>query len=96
MLFCNAAGEPAFHDSTRASTAQISETSQPIGYGRMNSPHHSECPLLPPMPPHSLSTIIDADKICYLDAGKIVEIGTSEELMKKDGAFAQLARRQMA
>jgi NHLM bacteriocin system ABC transporter ATP-binding protein len=44
---------------------------------------------------HRLSTIQDADKICYLDAGRIVEIGTYEELMKKDGHFAQLAKRQM-
>jgi ATP-binding cassette subfamily C protein len=45
---------------------------------------------------HRLSTIIDANKICYLDAGRIIEMGTYDELMKKDGAFAQLAKRQMA
>jgi NHLM bacteriocin system ABC transporter ATP-binding protein len=44
---------------------------------------------------HRLSTIQDADKICYLDAGRIVEMGTYDELMKKDGHFAQLAKRQM-
>src|ERR1041385_73642 len=34
---------------------------------------------------HRLSTIQNADKICYMDAGKIVEMGTYEELMQKDG-----------
>jgi ATP-binding cassette subfamily C protein len=44
---------------------------------------------------HRLSTIINAHKICYMDAGKIVEMGTYQELMEKDGLFAQLAKRQM-
>ncbi len=44
---------------------------------------------------HRLSTIINADKICYLENGQIIEMGTYEELMAKDGAFAQLAKRQM-
>ena len=45
---------------------------------------------------HRLSTIIDADRIYVLVAGKIVEQGTYEELMAKNGTFAQLARRQIA
>ena len=45
---------------------------------------------------HRLSTIINADRICYLDAGKIVEMGSYDELMKLDGKFSALARRQMA
>ncbi len=45
---------------------------------------------------HRLSTIINADRICYLDAGKIVEMGSYDELMKLNGRFAALARRQMA
>ena len=44
---------------------------------------------------HRLSTIINADKICYLEAGQIIEQGTYQELMEKDGAFAALAKRQM-
>ena len=39
--------------------------------------------------------IINADKICYLEAGQIIEQGTYQELMEKDGAFAALAKRQM-
>ena len=45
---------------------------------------------------HRLSTIINADRICYMDTGKIVEMGTYEELMKLGGKFYELARRQMA
>jgi ATP-binding cassette subfamily C protein len=45
---------------------------------------------------HRLSTIINADRICYMQGGVIAEMGSYEELMKKDGLFAELARRQMA
>jgi NHLM bacteriocin system ABC transporter ATP-binding protein len=45
---------------------------------------------------HRLSTIEGADKICYLDMGNLVEQGTYQELMAKNGLFAELARRQVA
>jgi ATP-binding cassette subfamily C protein len=45
---------------------------------------------------HRLSTIEGADKICYLDKGNLVEQGTYQELMAKNGLFAELARRQVA
>jgi ATP-binding cassette subfamily C protein len=45
---------------------------------------------------HRLSTVIRAHRICYLEGGKIAEMGTYEELMAQNGLFAQLARRQMA
>ena len=45
---------------------------------------------------HRLSTIVDADRICYLEQGVIKEMGSYQELMEKDGAFAALARRQLA
>ncbi|MEX2271270.1 MAG: NHLP bacteriocin export ABC transporter permease/ATPase subunit [Vicinamibacterales bacterium] len=44
---------------------------------------------------HRLSTIINATTICYLEGGQIVEKGTYQELMDKNGKFAELARRQM-
>ena len=43
---------------------------------------------------HRLSTIINADKIYVMKDGEVVEQGNYEELMKQDGYFAQLARRQ--
>ena len=42
----------------------------------------------------SLSTSRNADRIVMLDQGKIVEEGTYDELVKKDGQFAKLVRRQ--
>lgn len=45
---------------------------------------------------HRLSTVINADRICYLEQGTLKEVGTHDELMKKNGLFAELARRQMA
>lgn len=43
---------------------------------------------------HRLSTIRHADRIIFLDSGKIVEDGTYEELIAKDGHFAKLVERQ--
>ncbi len=43
---------------------------------------------------HRLSTIAQANKICYLEKGKIVEMGTYDELVAQDGYFAELARQQ--
>jgi NHLM bacteriocin system ABC transporter ATP-binding protein len=45
---------------------------------------------------HRLSTIINADCIYVLDKGKIVQSGTYEELMREEGLFVELARRQLA
>lgn len=44
---------------------------------------------------HRLSTIKQCDRIIYLHKGQIVEQGTFDELMEKDGYFAELARRQI-
>jgi len=44
---------------------------------------------------HRLSTIVDVDRIYVMLDGSIVEYGTYNELLQKDGHFARLAERQM-
>ncbi|MDR2528980.1 MAG: NHLP bacteriocin export ABC transporter permease/ATPase subunit [Synergistaceae bacterium] len=44
---------------------------------------------------HRLSTIKEADRICVLQSGIVAEEGSYEELMKTDGLFARLAKRQI-
>lgn len=43
---------------------------------------------------HRLSTISSCDRIIYLEGGKIVEDGNYEELIAKNGKFAELVARQ--
>lgn len=43
---------------------------------------------------HRLSTIKDADKIVVMSKGQIVEIGTHDELLKKQGAYYLLVQAQ--
>lgn len=44
---------------------------------------------------HRLSTIMKCNRIIVMDKGKIVEQGTYEELMEKNGIFSKLADRQL-
>merc|ERR1712072_1032360 len=44
---------------------------------------------------HRLSTVKNADTIHVVVGGKIVESGTHEKLMEKDGEYMKLIRRQM-
>ena len=43
---------------------------------------------------HRLSTIRQCDRIIVLEGGKIIEDGTYEQLIEKNGCFAELVARQ--
>ena len=44
---------------------------------------------------HRLSTVKNADKIIFLNKGKIIESGTHEELLNKNGEYKQLMSKQI-
>jgi ATP-binding cassette subfamily B protein len=44
---------------------------------------------------HRLSTVINANQIVVLEKGKIVEIGTHQELVAKKGNYFELVRNQL-
>jgi len=43
---------------------------------------------------HRLSTIVGADRIVVMESGKIKELGSHDELLAKDGLYAQLYQSQ--
>jgi ATP-binding cassette subfamily B protein len=44
---------------------------------------------------HRISTIKDADLICVMHDGEIIERGTHEELLESNGEYAELYERQL-
>ncbi len=43
---------------------------------------------------HRLSTILNADKICFIEGGELIQSGGFEELIRTNETFAHFARRQ--
>lgn len=43
---------------------------------------------------HRLSTIQGVDQIAVIDAGRLVELGTHDDLLTQDGPYARLWRNQ--
>ena len=43
---------------------------------------------------HRLSTVRDADRVLVLDEGRIAEMGTHDQLLERDGIYADMYRRQ--
>ena len=72
-------------------TSALDNRTQAIVTDSMNKMHATRIVIA-----HRLSTIVNADVICYLQGGSVSESGTHDELMKKNGLFYELARRQMA
>ncbi len=45
---------------------------------------------------HRLSTIRRADKVLYIEGGRVVEVGTHEDLLSRGGAYAKLHAAQFS
>jgi len=45
---------------------------------------------------HRLSTVMNADKIAVIDKGQVMEEGSHDELLAKNGVYATLVRKQLA
>jgi ATP-binding cassette subfamily B protein len=45
---------------------------------------------------HRLSTVVDADEIVVLSEGRVAERGTHQQLLRKQGLYAEMWTRQQS
>ena len=45
---------------------------------------------------HRLSTVVNADSICVIDKGTVLEQGNHEELVSKGGIYASMVAKQLS
>jgi ATP-binding cassette, subfamily B, bacterial AbcA/BmrA len=45
---------------------------------------------------HRLSTIVDADKIVFIEKGRVTGIGTHQELVRTHNLYREFAEQQLA
>lgn len=76
-------------DSGKLSASTVSDIS--CRKTAITSPAGKKCIVIA----HRLSTIRQCDRILLLQKGKQVEDGSYDELIAKNGPFAELVRRQM-
>lgn len=58
--------------------------------------HHGGAPCSIMLIAHRLSTVMGADKIAVINEGVVCESGTHQELLEREGIYAQLVHRQLA
>ena len=83
---------------------QPQQTPKHQGFARAHFAGNDDEPLLPspplvegrtrPVVAPRLATVRDADRLLFLDPGRLIDHGTHDELVKKGGRYAVLARLQ--